>query len=93
MPFTLDDRTLKQGLNFTLTSDNGDIDLLGELAGVGSYDDAVADAVQREIFGYKCLCLSLKALIHAKRAAGRPKDIEALAELEALTEESEDSSG
>ena len=31
-----------------------------------------------------CRCLDLPGLIRAKRAAGRPKDIEALAELEAL---------
>jgi hypothetical protein len=32
-------------------------------------------------------CLSLDQLIRAKRAAGRPKDLDALAELEALREE------
>jgi hypothetical protein len=29
----------------------------------------------------------LETLIHVKRAAGRPKDLEAIAELEALREE------
>lgn len=37
-PFVLDERTLKQGLNFTLTTDLGDLDLLGEIAGGGGYD-------------------------------------------------------
>ena len=31
--------------------------------------------------------LALEKLIHVKRAAGRPKDLEAIAELEALKEE------
>jgi hypothetical protein len=33
------------------------------------------------------MCVDLDALIRLKRAAGRPKDLEVLAELEALTEE------
>lgn len=32
-------------------------------------------------------CLGLEHLIHVKRAAGRPKDLEAIAELEAILEE------
>jgi hypothetical protein len=32
-------------------------------------------------------CLGLEALLRVKRAAGRPKDLEAIAELEALLEE------
>jgi len=35
----------------------------------------------------ECLCLALERLIHVKRAAGRPKDFEAIAELEAILEE------
>ena len=40
-----------------------------------------------ELFGCRCRCLDLPALIRAKRAAGRPRDLDALAELEALIEE------
>lgn len=32
MPFVLDQHTLKQGMNFTLETDAGDLDLLGELS-------------------------------------------------------------
>ena len=32
------------------------------------------------------LCLDLETLIHVKRAAGRPKDLEAISELEAIRE-------
>ena len=38
------------------------------------------------LFGLQCLVLSLDALIVAKRAAGRPKDLLVLPELEALRE-------
>jgi hypothetical protein len=38
-------------------------------------------------FGVEVYCLNLEPLIHVKRAAGRPKDLEAIAELRALLEE------
>jgi hypothetical protein len=37
LPFRLDVATLERGLNFTLTTTAGDIDLLGEIAGGGDY--------------------------------------------------------
>jgi hypothetical protein len=40
-----------------------------------------------KLFGIECRCLSLRRLIEVKRAAGRPKDLEAIAELEAILEE------
>ena len=39
------------------------------------------------MFGIRCKCLGLERLIEVKRAAGRPKDFEAIAELEVLLEE------
>ena len=41
----------------------------------------------REVFGYRCRFVDLETLIRLKRAAGRPKDIERIAELEALRQE------
>lgn len=41
------------------------------------------------LFGLSCRCVTLEALIRMKRAAGRPKYFEALAELEALRDERE----
>jgi hypothetical protein len=35
LPFSLDLSAFKSGLNFTLTTDLGDLDLLGEVAGLG----------------------------------------------------------
>ena len=57
------------------------------MAGGGSYRDLLPDAIELHVFQTRCLCLSLPQLIRAKRAAGRPKDLEALAELEAIEEE------
>jgi len=49
LPFTLDARTLRNGLDFTLATDVGDIDLLGELTGVGGYAELARDAAEIEL--------------------------------------------
>ena len=87
LPFTLDVETLQHGLNFTLTSKLGDIDLLGEIVGGGGYEDLIPHSIEIELFGVRCRCLGLEKLIQVKRAAGRPKDFEALAELEAIRDD------
>ena len=87
LPFVWDRETLSRGLNFTLETSLGFIDLLGEIPGGGTYKDLVASSIGLRVFSGTCKCLSLDQLIRAKRAAGRPKDLEALAELEALREE------
>lgn len=87
LPFRLDSNTLQRGLNFTLTTSLGDLDLLGEIAGGGSYDNIRKHAQEVMLYGVGCLCLELDKLIEVKRAAGRLKDFEVIAELEALREE------
>lgn len=87
LPFEWSVATLKAGLNFTLTTTVGDIDLLGEITGGGRFEDLVSHSDTVTIFGRETLLLNLPWLIHVKRAAGRPKDLEVIAELEALQEE------
>lgn len=87
LPFRLDAATLARGFNFTLTTELGELDLLGEIVGGGGYDELRPGSEEMTLFGLRCLCLRLDRLIQVKRAAGRPKDLEALAELEALNEE------
>lgn len=87
LPFQLDERTLANGLNFTLTTTLGDLDLLGEITGGGRYDDLISNTVELQLFDRSCRCLDLETLIFVKRAAGRPKDLEAISELEAILEE------
>jgi predicted nucleotidyltransferase len=76
--------TLRNGLNFTLTTSLGDLDLLGEVVGGGNYGALLAHTFDVEAFGVKFKCVDLPTLIKLKRAAGRPKDLESLAELEVL---------
>ena len=58
--------------------------------GGGRYQELLANSVTVEVFGLECRVLGLKKLIEVKRAAGRPKDLEAIAELEQLLEETDD---
>lgn len=87
LPFKFDVETLKRGLNFTFTTSAGPVDLLGELAGIGSYEAVRARANTAEMFGGTYLFIDLEGLIASKKAAGRPKDLETIAELEAIREE------
>ncbi len=87
LPFDWSAATLGHGLNFTLTTALGDIDLLGEITGGGGYDDLLPHSIEVMLFGFACRCLDLPWLIKTKRAAGRPRDLEVIAELEAISEE------
>lgn len=89
LPFRFDAETVFRGLNFTLTTSLGDLDLIGEITGGGGYEALKSSADVVELEGFRCLVVSLHKLIDLKRAAGRGKDREALAELEALLEERE----
>lgn len=86
LPFIWDDRTLLNGTNFTLKTTLGDIDLLGEVSGLGSYKEVSEYATDEILYNYKVRILSVDGLILAKRAAGRTKDLLVLPELEALRE-------
>jgi len=86
LPFKLDADSLRSGLNFTLTTDLGDLDILGEVTGLGSYEAALEFSEDMEFFGIGCKVLTLEGLIKSKRAAGRSKDLRLLPELEALLE-------
>lgn len=89
LPFRWDERAVNAGLNFTLTTDLGALDLFAEITGGGRYEDLLPDSFTLRLYGVECLCLGLERLIQVKRAAGRPKDLEAIAELETILEERE----
>lgn len=84
LPFQWDEETLRNGLNFTLMTSVGPIDIFGEIMGGPSYEDLVADTVILKLFGNKCRCLNLERLIKVKEAMGRPKDLEVVKELKSL---------
>lgn len=81
LPFQVDVPTLQAGLNFTFVTDCGDLDLLGEVSGVGNYSQVLAQSSEESMFDMKVHVLSLDGLIAAKKAAGRNKDQSHLLEL------------
>ena len=87
LPFLWDLNTIQRGLNFTLTTRLGDLDLLGELTGGGGFEQLREHSSTVRVFDRDVQVLDLDWLIRVKRAAGRPRDLEAVAELEALREE------
>lgn len=86
LPFRFVPATVRAGLNFTLSTDLGPLDLFGEVSPFGGFDALKAHAIEIDLVGHRILVLSLPALIRSKRAAGRTKDLLVVPELEAILE-------
>lgn len=82
LPAAVDEHTLRQGTNFTLELEGEALDLLGEMSGVGGYEEVVSRAVTLDLGEVAVQVLALDDLIASKRAAGRSKDLAALPVLE-----------
>lgn len=89
LPFVLEEQTMVAGFNFTLSTVFGPLDLLGEIAGGFRYAELENHSIAVKLFGKRCRVIDLDTLIESKRAAGRPKDLEVIAELEVIREERE----
>ena len=70
LPFIWDEKTIRNGLNFTLTTSLGSLDLFGEVAGGGTYEQLLHGSEEITAFGIRFLCVGLERLIQLKRAAG-----------------------
>lgn len=84
MPLPRDPALLSTYKNPYLLTDAGQVDLLGEITGVGTYDDVRHHSMEVRVAGTSCRVLDLPTLIRAKRAMGRGKDLHAAIELEAI---------
>ncbi len=84
LPFIMDDRTLLGAPVLTLSTTEGDIDVMDRIAGVGDYAAVRKHSEKIAALGVSFRVLDLPSLIKAKRAAGRPRDFDHLPELEAL---------
>lgn len=89
LPFKFDPQIFEFGVNFTLTTTIGAVDLLGEITGGGDYDALYPFTLLADFENCTIRCLTLDKLIEVKRATGRPKDFEAISEFEALRDEQE----
>jgi predicted nucleotidyltransferase len=86
LPFVFDWTTLQHGTNFTFETEIGDLDLLGEVKGLGTYSDLLEQSIKVDLEGFSARILSIPGLIIAKEAASRPKDEAGLKVLYALQE-------
>jgi hypothetical protein len=84
LPFIMDARQFHTQPIMTLTTREGDLDVLDRVAGVGDYAAVRARSLVMAAFDVEFDTIDLPALIDAKRAANRKRDREHLPELEAL---------
>lgn len=92
LPFVWDWSILQNGTNFTFKTSLCDIDLLGEVAGIGDFDDVFDQSIIVDFDGTPVRVLSIAGLIKAKETAGRQKDKAGLEELYALRDALQDES-
>lgn len=86
LPFTRG-QAEKGGLNnLYLSTDWGQLDCLGDIKGLGGYAQCFARSEPIDLDGSEIRVLTLDALIDAKRAMDRPRDLHAVLELEAIRE-------
>ena len=79
--------SLSKHKNLYLHTDLGDLDMLGEITGLGTFQDLVHSTIEVELYGKKCRVLAIDALIVSKKALGRLKDNQVVVQLEAIKEE------
>jgi hypothetical protein len=84
VPFIPDGRTLTRTRILTLDTPLGLIYLLAQPDGAPPYERLRERAVRELIGGVEVQVASLEDLIAMKKAAGRPKDLVAVEELEAI---------
>ncbi len=85
LPVVTPDNPNLRGLkNLYLRTDAIVLDVLGDVSGVGDFSACNRESDWIDFQSLRCRVLKLDALIRAKRAAGRSKDLLALPELEAL---------
>ena len=87
VPFLLDAETLKRGSNFTFSTRNGPLDILGDPAGAPSYRELLAAATPVDVRGVTIFVASLDHMIAMKEATGRPQDKTVAAELRVISDE------
>ncbi len=75
--------------NIYLQTDLGKLDCLGEVAGVGNFDEVKKQSVVAKFSYGEFRFLNIDALIAAKRAVGRERDLEAVRWLQCIKEKHE----
>jgi hypothetical protein len=93
MPMPSDPALLSTYKNLYLLTDLGPVDILAEITGVGGFPDVLRQSARMTVGPDTCHVLELATLILAKRALGRPKDLQVAVELEAIRDRLRGASG
>lgn len=72
--------------NLYLATDDGQLDCLSTVLGIGDFDTVKRRSIEIELPFGRCRLLALDALIEAKEAMGRPRDKESVHQLKAIQE-------
>lgn len=70
MPFHFDEATVKRGLNFTLTTSLGDLNLLGKMTDGGTYEQVIEHTISLNVFGREIKVLDLPGVARRIVALG-----------------------
>jgi predicted nucleotidyltransferase len=84
VPFVPDERTLRQVELLTLVTSLGELDVLSRPPGAPRFQELRRNADRYDLGGFNVLVASIEDLIAMKEAAGRPKDLVDIEELEAI---------
>ena len=84
LPWIMDERSFGTTPVMTLVTDQGWIDVMDRVHGVGEFADVWENSSELAFEGMKFRVLDLAALVKAKKATRRSKDLSQLPELEAL---------
>jgi predicted nucleotidyltransferase len=68
-----------------LVADEGQLDVLSEISGIGSLEALLPGSLLLDLGGFSCRVMGVEDLIRAKRTLGRPKDLRVALELEAVS--------
>ena len=90
IPLHLDETKAAALKNLYITTDEGRLDCLGQIAGVGDFLAVASASDVIDIGGRACRVLSVDGLISAKEAMGRDRDRLVIEQLQALRERRRD---
>jgi hypothetical protein len=88
IPLILDAPQASKLKNLYILTDEGRLDCLGSVAGVGEFAAVARESIEIDIAGRRCRLLGIEALIRAKEATDRPHDRETVIQLRAIQERS-----
>ena len=84
LEFAFEDVRRRGVKNLYLTTDWGVLDCIGEVLGLGDYQEAIKWSQNAALPFGTCRILTLDGIIKAKEAAGRPHDLQAVWQLRAI---------